>query len=291
MTTTATPELAARRACRTAGIAHDSLTHLHHHATAVFLLPTAGIVVRVSPSGQLQRLRTAIKLTRWLLTHDFPATEPVDLAQPVLADQYVVTFWKHYPQVDRGAPDAGHLGALLRTLHDLPPCPLTLPEHRPLSSLTATMATSTSLSEQQHQWLTARIDDLLASYEQLDFPLGRGLLHGDAYPGNTLWDGTAARLGDWDEAAFGPRELDLANTFQGIRYGRTDEELTRFARRYGYDVRQWSGLPVLRHIRDLHTLGSYIRRADAGDTAAIGELTHRIATLQAGADDAMWAAL
>ena len=126
------------------------------------------------------------------------------------------------------------------------------------------------------RWLPAAVDQALEDYSRLDFPLGHGLLHGDAYPGNTLWDGARALLGDWDEAAFGPREIDLANTFQGVRFGRTEAELSAFAHGYGYDPRPWPGLATLTTMRDLHTLGSFIRRADRGDAAAAAQLALRL---------------
>ncbi|MFI9588604.1 phosphotransferase [Streptomyces sp. NPDC052236] len=290
MNTTASQETAARQACRISGLPDQPLTHLHQHATSVFLLPTEDIVVRVSSASQKQRLDTAVSLTRWLASHRFPATEPFDVPQPVLCGSFTVTFWVHYPQPERGAPPAGHLGGLLRRLHDLPPPPLELPEYQPLASLQKTLEQSISLRAEHRDWLTARTRELLAAYHRLDFPLGRGLLHGDAYPGNTLWDGAAARLGDWDEAAVGPREIDLANTFQGVRFGRTTMELNDFSLRYGLDIRHWPGLPVLRKIRDLHTLGSYIRRADRGDQAAANQLTYRMETLRGGDELAQWAA-
>ncbi|NUK32242.1 phosphotransferase [Streptomyces lunaelactis] len=290
MTKSASEETAARQACRLTGLPDQPLTHLHQHATSVFLLPTEGIVVRVSSASQAHRLNTAVTLTRWLATHSYPATEPVDVPQPVACGQHVVTFWTHYPQPDRTAPPAGPLGGLLRRLHDLPPPPLELPEYQPLASLQKTLTESAGLREDHRDWLMARRHELLAAYEQLDFPLGKGLLHGDAYPGNTLWDGPGTRLGDWDEAARGPREIDLANTFQGVRFGRTEGELNDFSLQYGFDLRQWTGLPVLCRIRDLHTLGSYIRRADRGDTAAAEQLTYRIETLRRNDDQAQWAA-
>ncbi|MER6558537.1 phosphotransferase [Streptomyces sp. NPDC001027] len=290
MTTTVSPESAARKACRDSGLSDRSLTRLHEHATAVYVLPAEGVVVRVSPVAHQRRLETAVSLTRWLVANGFPATEPSDISQPITNGPYVITFWKHYLQSGEGAPPAGPLGDLLRALHDLPPPPIDLPDYRPLASFNATLKASTFLTDDLRDWLTTRMTELLDSYEQLDFPLGHGHLHGDAYPGNTLRDGTAVRLGDWDEAARGPREIDLANTFQGVRFGRAEKELKDFTDRYGYDIREWPGLPVLCRIRDLHTLGSYIRRADRGDQAAAAELSHRIATLQEGADRARWTA-
>jgi aminoglycoside phosphotransferase (APT) family kinase protein len=290
MTTMVSPESAARSACRDSSLSAASLTHLHAHATSVFLLPGEGIVVRVSPATQRLRLETALALTRWLAANNFPSTEPIDIPQPVTHGPYTVTFWVHYPQPDRGAPSAVHLGELLRAFHDLEAPPVELPDHQPLASLQKAIDSSTALTTEQRDLLMAQRADLLDAYQRLEFPLGHGHLHGDAYPGNTLWDGSKVRLGDWDEAAVGPRELDLANTFQGTRFGRPERELSDFAISYGYDIREWPGLPILTSIRDLHTLGSYIRRADRGDNTAAAELSHRIATLRDGATAARWTA-
>ncbi len=105
------------------------------------------------------------------------------------------------------------------------------------------------------------------------------MIHGDAYPGNTLWDGDRAILGDWDEVAFGPRELDLINTHQGARFGRGLTERTAFSDAYGWDATRWSGYPTLRAMRDLHTLAAYIERGQT-DPRAAAELRHRIRTLR-----------
>ncbi|MEU9987846.1 phosphotransferase [Streptomyces sp. NPDC048045] len=288
MTMTVSPESAARIACRESGLADRPLTQLHRHATSVFLLAEEGVIVRVSPASRRQHLATAVSLTRWLVANDFPATEPVNVPQPVTHQPYVVTFWRHYPQPEHGAPPAGQLGALLRALHALPPPPVPLPQYQPLASLKNTVDSSTYLDPDLRGWLTKRREELLDAYERLDFPLGYGHVHGDAYPGNTLWAHRDVRLGDWDEATIGPREVDLANTFQGVRFGRTTEELDEFSHQYGYDIRQWPGLRVLCEIRDLHTLGSFIRRADYGDSGAAEQLSFRIKTLRSRDGQARW---
>ncbi|PZH17571.1 phosphotransferase [Streptomyces sp. NTH33] len=288
MTMTVSPESAARMACRASGLPDRSLVPLHHHATSVFLVAAEDVVVRVSPISQQRNLATAVSLTRWLVASGFPATEPADVPQPVTYEPYAVTFWRHYPQPARGRPPVGRLGDLLRALHSLSAPPVTLPQYQPLSSLRAVVESSTCLGPDVRTWLMERRQELLNAYSGLEFPLGYGHIHGDAYPGNTLWDVQGIRLGDWDEAAVGPREIDLANTFQGVRFGRTSAELDDFSLRYGYDVREWPGLPVLVGMRDLHTLGSFIRRADRGDMAAAGQLSYRIETLRNMDDQAKW---
>jgi hypothetical protein len=47
----------------------------------------------------------------------------------------------------------------------------------------------------------------------------------------------------------------------------------------GWDVRRWNGFGILRDIRDLHTLSSYIRRSHT-DPAAAAELQLRVEVLR-----------
>ncbi|MFB7600815.1 phosphotransferase [Streptomyces sp. NPDC056160] len=291
MTTTFTAqEDAIRDACRALGLFARGLTPLRRHATSVYLLPHDRIVVRASPWDQRKAVGRSVALTRWLAEQGLAVTEAINVPQPIDRPPYTITLWTHYHQTKGTPPSPKHLGGLLRRLHSLPPPPIELPPYQPLAALGETVHQSSTLSGSDRSWLQEAMVLALDAYSRLDFPLGEGLVHGDAYPGNTLWNGTRALLGDWDEAAFGPRELDLANTFQGVRFGRTQQELRAFAHAYGYNPAQWPGLPVLTRMRDLHALGSFIRRADKGDGAAVEQLAFRLTTLRNDDHDAPWSA-
>ncbi|MFJ8231478.1 phosphotransferase family protein [Streptomyces sp. NPDC094448] len=278
-------EKAVRDVCRRAGLSTAGLRAIRRHATGVYLLPSEGAVARVRPVDESTAALKLSELLRWLIGLGYPAVEP--LTEPLTEPPYVVTLWSHYPQPTT-PPPAGALGALLRELHHLPEPPVALPPYQPLTSLTASVKRSRTLDTDECAWLIEMTDKLVYEYRRLDFPLGHGLVHGDAYPGNTLWDGKQVRLGDWDEVAVGPRELDLANTFQGVRYGRTPQEIRSFTDAYGHDPSPWPGLRTLVTMRDLHTLGSFIQRADTGDRTAAAELRHRLDTLRSGRHDARW---
>jgi Ser/Thr protein kinase RdoA (MazF antagonist) len=290
VTSLASIEDTARAACSAAGLDNASLSPLHHHATPVYLLSSLDIVVRVSRGDDRDRARNAVAIALWLAAEDVPVTVPVPVQQPAEFEDASVTFWQYYPQRDGQAPPrAAELGRILCRLHNLDADPpVQLPRYQPLTHLGAVLARPSRLPADDHTWLDQRRRDLLEQYDQLRSDLGIGFIHGDAYPGNTLWDGDRAVLSDFDEVALGPRELDLINTHQGARMGRSQVERDAFTAAYGWDVTTWDGYPTLRAMRDVHTLAAFIERATAGDQAAAAEVEHRIATLRAGDIAARW---
>lgn len=286
MTSTATNDAILRAACAQAGLNSSTASALRQHAASVWLLRDVDIVVRIGRSAE--RAELAVRITRWLHEQGFPAVRPIDIDQPVTLDDAAVTFWTHYPQHGRPAPGAAALGGLLRRLHHLSQPPVALETYVPLSALGTVLESDTQLSEGDRSWLIDRRMHLLSTCQQLQSVLGEGFIHGDAYPGNALWDGDSVRLGDWDEVARGPRELDLVNTHQGERFGRSAAERQAFSDAYGWDVTAWPGYSTLREVRDLHTLGAYIARAGRRDARAAAELRHRVATLRAGDRRSLW---
>ncbi|GHD34496.1 phosphotransferase enzyme family protein [Nocardiopsis kunsanensis] len=249
------------------------------HATSVWAWPEAGLLVRISPAHHTPALHRALALTHWLHEQSVPVTAPAH--HELIEDTTrVASVWTHYTHHPTQAPTPADLGALLGRLHRAGEAPVDLPAHDPLASLLATLEQPRHLPQPTVADLRARAHDLRQAYNALETRLGTGLLHGDAWLGNVLVDADGtARLCDWDEAAVGPREIDLANLHQGRRFGRTDEDLDAFAAAYGDDLRDWDGLPVLVSIRDLHTMGAYIRAADGGDQKAADQLERRISTL------------
>uniref|UniRef100_UPI003F49A80C phosphotransferase n=1 Tax=Amycolatopsis sp. CA-096443 TaxID=3239919 RepID=UPI003F49A80C len=285
------PRALVESVCASAGLDGAGARRLRRHAADVILLPRAegGLVLKIDRADGASRAARAVALTRWLRERGFPCTRPAALDQPLRVGDRVVTVWLHHDQRGRGVPGAAHLGALLRSLHRLPPPPVELPPARPLAGLAGLLEADTALPDRDRDWLLGERVRLLDRYRSLEFPLGEGFVHGDAYPGNTLWDGDAVLLGDWDEPAIGPRELDLANTVQGQRFGRPAAEVDAFLAAYGHDPRG-RGLDVLTRIRDLHTLGSFLRRAAGGDRPAAEELRARAVSLRTGTGAAWRAA-
>lgn len=219
-------------------------------------------------------VRATVSLVAWLVSIGFPAAPPVStVEQPIVVHDRVVSLWHYLPPAPSGSvPGVAELGKLLRRLHQLPSPPFELPSYEPLVAFRRVVSGARCLGADDRAWLLDEAAELLATYTELDSALGHGLVHGDAYPGNVI--GTAQRpiLIDWDDAAVGPREVDLANVYQGVRFGRDESELEAFAAAYGYELRDWAGMSTLTAIRDLHTLVSFIRRAESGHVTATTEL-------------------
>lgn len=248
------------------------------------------------------RSSSAVAVTRWLVRLGFPATAPLELpsaaAQPIIVHDdgrdIAVTFWRYHAQPEP-LPARGFaaLGRMARQLHTIPGRPpAALPVYRPLTSLRIMLSTSPrGLDQNVRQWLTDRVECLLEKEATLQYPLGVGLIHADMYSGNMIYDssrpGRPWLLGDWDSVCLGPREIDLAPTAAAPRFGLDDASVTTFANAYGYDIREWDGIGVLRQIRELSTLPALIRLADTDPDSAT-ELDHRLDSLQRGDTTIHW---
>lgn len=298
---TAAPEIAAATAAaETAGISAAGARLISHSSNAIVVLPATPAVARVTTGpGSLRRVARMQALARWLVDHGHPATEPLPGVDVINVDEAtVVSFWVYYPQPpEPDGLDSEQLATLLRHLHDVGPVPVDLPQWTPLESLAAVAADrhlSRALTASGRSWLLDRITEVRHEVATLDWPLGRGLIHGDAWAGNLLWDSrrptAGVILGDWDWASYGPREVDLIPTWHAtVRYGRPSSWSTAFVQAYGYDLAGWAGYDVLLQMRDLVQLTGPLRRAPTSDAAA-GRLAQRLGDLRRGDRTASWQA-
>lgn len=296
-----TPQLshALRRACRLAGLDPTGARLIHNYANAVYVLPAENAVARLllRPHGA-QQAATSVMITRWLVTdHNFPATAPLRGTEPIAVNETTTaTFWTYYPQPDDGRkPTSAHLGALVRRLHDLPRPPVKLPQWTPLRSLeTALRAPSVlaAITPDDQRWALDHISKIRHELDGIDWPLDWGLIHGDAWAGNLLWNTTvgpdATALGDWDSVCWGPREIDLIPSFHAARrYGRGPAWAKAFVQAYGYDLSRWPGFPTLLAMRDFVQLAGPLRRAPQ-EPALAQALRERLNGIRSGSA-ATWA--
>lgn len=280
--------------CGAFSLGCEGVELLHRRSNAVWRV--GDVVVRLAPDTPLRRARaaTSIAVTRWLAsTATVPiALDPLPGEQPVSTGSAVATFWPYRPVT--GYPTAGDVGNLVRLLHQQPAPPFRLPEYRPLHRLREALEVDAAricpvLSDQDRQWLHNRAAGLVATFEATRFPLGHGLIHADAHEENVVQADKDWVLIDWDNACYGPRELDLVGTLPDhFHVPRADR--AEFVRAYGYDLIEWPEWTLLRDITEYHSLGAYIRLA-ADTSGAAHELGRRIESLRTGNRDIVWQAI
>ena len=303
VTTTGQPEhwLAMRQASAAVGLDTAGARLIHHYSNAIYLLPAHDAVARITYGHDAaERVTRSQVITRWLgQQHQFPATQPLNNTSPVTVNSAVVSFWAYYPQPQNASPlTSEQLAVLLHLLHHIATPPVALPAWIPLASLHATVsdqALSVVLTGDERTWIMARITEVRDKIAGLSWPLGTGLIHGDAWAGNLLSCPSAPPagvvLGDWDWVSAGPREIDLIPTWHAAaRYGKPASWVSDFASQYGYDLAGWEGYPVLMAMRDLVQLSGPIRRArDSEPHRRV--LRQRLDSLRYGDPTSVWTAL
>lgn len=270
------------------------------------------VVARVTPPDPDEDgVHRCLAVTAWLERVDFPAVRPVpaeelDAVQPVASGRHLVTFWRSLgPPGRRGTTQ--DLGRLLRTLHALEPPPqLGTPPAPPMDPVgrARRQLPLAPLPRADRSFLLRRLDAVAAAYQQLDFPLGHGLLHGDATVANVVVtdvvpgrDVTPGRTGgavllDFDLVRTGPREWDLLRTATyHHRLGwHTAGEYRDFCAGYGVDVAAWPGFDVTADLSELLQV-AWLAEAAARRPALAAELRTRLQTLRTGGSRRSWRAV
>ncbi|WP_274997566.1 phosphotransferase family protein [Promicromonospora iranensis] len=284
-------------ACSARGMSAAGARLVHHYSNAVFVLPALDAVVRINVGQTAPAIGITQEVTRWLVNeHAYPATAPVEDAPPVQLDSgLTASFWRYYPQPDDGPPfRSAHLADLLRRLHDLPMPPIELPRWEPFGALRRVLSQNVplpGLSDEEVEWLRDRVDAVQHQIAAAHWPLGHGMVHGDGWAGNLLWDRDRVMLGDWDNVSLGPREIDLIPTWHAaIRYGRETAWVQEFADTYGYDMARHESFDLLLQMRDLVQLSGPLRRAGESEPH-LAALRQRFEGIRTGNRSQSWIGL
>jgi Ser/Thr protein kinase RdoA (MazF antagonist) len=279
-----------RAACQRAGFSSSHAELLRLGENAIYQLTAAPVVVRIARSAdRMHRVERELCVARWVAAAGVPAVRVYEEAehQPLLVDGHPVTFWH---SVTGGEPYPTHvdLARLLASFHALGDSPCGLPGFDPLRSIESRLDRANDVDAADRHFLSARCADLHAQLEGLTFALPRGPIHGDAHPKNLLTDRGQVVLLDFESAATGPREWDLLPTVIAVdRYGLPEEKYREFADTYGFDVRSWTGYPVLREVREL-TMTTWIMQNVGESRATADEFALRVACLRERDSNRAW---
>ena len=123
------------RACAIAGIDATGARLLRVGSNAVYRLK-APVIARVSrPGADPGQVRRTVAVARWLQSVDYPAVRAVNVDQPVVIGQHVVTFWDAVSDDGDQYASVAQVAEVLVKLHKLTaPDDLHLPELSPFAS-------------------------------------------------------------------------------------------------------------------------------------------------------------
>ena len=225
-------------ACHQAGLNSNHAELLRLGENAIYRLAVDPVVVRIARShDRLPRVERELCVARWLAAANVPAVRVIeDIEQPLLVNGHPVSFWQ---AVTGGDPTPTHadLARLIAAFHALPDCPCELPSFAPLQTSQTRLATTTGVDSDDRDFLRDRCADLNDQFQNLDFALPPGPIHGDAHTSNLLTDHGQVVLLDFEAVAVGPREWDLVPTAVAReRFRLSEEHYREFAATYGFDT-------------------------------------------------------
>ena len=268
--------------------AHDaSLVRLTNNA--VYALPTAGLVIRITRSLVLKdRVRKVVKLATWFEHINAPTVRLSPcIDQPVPVGDLLATVWRYVPPTPP-EPTAHDLGRVMREFHALPPPPFALPLWDPVQDARARLDDAEALDDHRRAVLARWCDRIEERIVDLRARGGWRLVHGDAHVGNLLRE-TRERvvLCDFDPTCIGPWQVDLAAVAVGeIRFGRANAYRSLVAA-YGYDVTNDPDWPLFRKARELKMIVAAVPLL-ASSPGVAEEFRIRLSSIMRGDENARW---
>ncbi len=286
-------------------------------ANAVFRLPRAGMIVRISGSQAMaHRADKVVQVARWLARHDVPAVRLMPgMPAPLRVGNAVATLWidvgsgsqaktadwtltderpSPHPRT-RGStpsgvrPAASDLAIALKQLHTLPLPKDALPRWDPLDDVRRRLADAEELADADLALLRRMACRVEAALEDVRYALPPGIVHGDAHLGNLIRsrDGGVV-LCDFDATCYGPTEWDLIPVAVGrLRFGYPPEQHAVLASSYGFDVTRWSGFEALRAVRELKLVTSVVPIL-ASNPRVAAQFAVRLASLRYEDESVRW---
>ncbi|WP_439650290.1 aminoglycoside phosphotransferase family protein [Glycomyces amatae] len=234
------------------GVDDKDARTLHMANNAVYALPRAGLVVRITRSTRLHdRIRKGARLGAWFAEVDAPTIRLAETdEQPLQYEDLLATVWELVPPAE--TPSIDDLGPVLREFHSLPVPDLGLPVWDPVGTARKRIADAEALADDDRDVLLDWCDRLGPLVNELVEHSPLSLVHGDAHVGNLLRraDGRVI-LCDFDSTCLGPFGVDLAAVAAAELWFRSTGEHTKLAKSYDHDVTTDSSWPVLREAREL----------------------------------------
>lgn len=271
-------------ACRQARLESDGAKLIRFGENALFRLASHPVIVRVARTADyLPSVRNEVEVSRWLAQEGFPAARVVDdLEQPLIMDDYPVTFWHLIRESDRKAT-YGELGTILRDLHSLRrPENLNLPEFDAFGRSDLRIEKVPGIPDDDRTFLRKRGRELRERLTDLQFELPKGPVHGDAHGDNLMVDQRGnVILIDFENFCCDHPEWDLmvtATEYDSMGWA-SDSDYAAFVDAYAWDLRHWPGFATLRAIQEFKMTTWLMQNVNESAHVA-DEYARRIASLR-----------
>jgi aminoglycoside phosphotransferase (APT) family kinase protein len=244
-----------RTACSIAELNGNDAHLIRLGENALFHLPEDGIIVRIARTMDYWTdAAKEVNVARWLAKLNFPAAQVYNVAQPVSAGGYPVTFWCFIAGRPGDRQDIATLGTVLRRLHATPPPTTFMLPHEDILGRVRRRIEAAIVPLADKSALLQQLNFLQSRLLGLRYQLRPAPTHGDAHSGNLMICDGQPVLIDFERFAWGQPEWDLAMTATEYLTAQwwTDDEYSRFVEAYGYDVTCWrEGFDVLRAVHEL----------------------------------------
>ncbi|MEU2031986.1 phosphotransferase enzyme family protein [Nocardia amamiensis] len=251
-----------RDACAEVGLDASRARLIKFTNNAVWALDSVPVIVRIPGSSAVRkRVPKIIAVARWLAEHDMSSVRLVEeLPQPLRVGRNEITFWHLVASPGAATPPDGHdLGRILRQYHSLPAPSFDLPQWRPLAAVRQRINEQDVLTAGDRQFLEDKCDENEELLARIEYQLTPGPIHGDGFVGNLITGSNGPVICDFDSAAIGPREWDLAPVAVGqLRFRYATHYHRQMVDEYGIDITQWPYFPVLRQLRELQLVTSVL---------------------------------
>ncbi|MFE7130970.1 phosphotransferase enzyme family protein [Streptomyces sp. NPDC057638] len=257
-----------------------------HGENAVFAVDD--LIIKVGRSAELlERAEREVAIGTWLAASDIPAVRPADETAR-LVDGHPVTLWHRLPDAVRPTRPAD-LAPLLRQVHALPAPDFPLPRRDLLGGVERWLRLAgDAIDPADADYLRERRDAFAPTAAALTPHLPPGPIHGDALPRNVHVGPDGPILIDLETFSWDLREHDLVVlALSRDRYGLPPESYDAFVHAYGWDVREWSGCPVLRGARETASCAWVAQRASESDSAR-REFQRRVRSLRDNDPEVRW---
>jgi hypothetical protein len=255
---------------------------------AVFALPQAGLVIRITRSHRFQdRADKVVALARWFAAVDAPTIRLAGKDQPIRTGDLTATVWQYVPPTSP-VPTVEELGRTLRVFHGLETPPMNVPMWDPIGDARRRLVDAESLAHDHRQLIEAwcdRIEPAVAAFRDHS---SKTLVHGDAHVGNLLRSPSGrVLLCDFDATCLGPWQVDLAAVAVGeARFGRVGT-YRALATAYGRDVTDDPAWPVVREARELKMIAAAVPLL-ASTPGIADEFERRLCSAMAQDNTATW---